>query len=936
MIAIGVDRLRLSLLLILLAAAMPHALCWAEPPADPVEEARKAEQEGRWSEAVAAWENLARSAGTSDSGEDLIRVGGFLRALAATGQVERLDAEAAKALAARPGWDEAVILRAQSLEARGKPEDGVELLKPLAVRSLPAAMERARLLEVIGRRDEAAEIAAGIVKAYKAADAYTVREKVAIGDAARARGDFRGAARMYELAYTDSADYVEARVCLMLLFRDKSQSQLAGDELAALGRVAPRHPDVLLAAARLAALGTDLTRAENAAKAVLAVRPGDPGAASVLARVAMASERPQDALALLAPVLERNPTDREARAFHAAAYYLTADSSGYHREVDRLLEQDPGYLDVFLDLARILEQSRRNDEAIALYRRVLARDPENADALTGMGLLAMREGREDEARGYLERGFKGDSYNIRAFNQLELLDKMDTFAVYPGKRFTLRMEAGPDTLLAPLLEERLGRIYDDLVAKHGWTPPVPTVVEVFPDHEWFSARVTGFPWLGGIPAVCFGHVVAMDSPRTLSGSNNWEQILRHEFGHVLALGMTDKKVPFWFTEGLSVHLEQYPRGLPWDQNLVAAYVDDELVPVDSLTLAFTRPRDFDQRLLAYHESGLIIDDLVARKGWKVIPALLRAFGEGKDLPEALREEAGESYEAFAARGLDVVREHAAALSVWPAASLERVERLKERAPKHKDDARFVEQLALAWIQVEQFDDAAASARRLLALEPDNARARTVLGLVARQKDQPDSARVWLEDAVRSGSRDVPAYLALAEMAAGAGDTAAALAHYAKALEIYPFTSTALQRRAGLFLATGDTAAAIDEYERLIAQDDSQGQPAMDLARLELARGNAEGAARSLEYAVAVLPLDADVEALRGQAYLLEDRDQEAFALFTKARRLDLKSVESMAGMAGYYLKRGDVEEATYFAELALKYAPHHPAALRVLAAAQAW
>ena len=455
--------------------------------------------EGRWNDAVAAWEQAARAAGTGGSAEDLRRVGGFLRALAATGQMERLDAESAKAMAAHPGWDEAAILRARSLEARGKPGDGAELLKPLAARSLPAAMERARLLEVIGRRDEAGEIAAGIVKGYKAADAYTSREKVAIGDAARARGDFQGAARMYELAYTDSADYVEARVRLMLLFRDKSQAQLAGDELEALGKIAPRHPDVLLAAARLAALGTDLARAEHAAQAVLAVRAEDPGAASVLARVAMMSERPQDALALLRPVLERNPTDREARAYSAAACYLSADSSGYHREVKRLLDQDPGYVDVYLDLARILEQSRRNDEAIALYRRVLVREPENADALTGMGLLAMREGREEEARDYLERGFKGDSYNIRAYNQLELLDKMDTFPVFAGKHFTVRVDAGADTLLVPLLEERLNRIYDDWCPSYGWTPPVPTVVEVFPDHEWFSARVTGLPVAGGNP-----------------------------------------------------------------------------------------------------------------------------------------------------------------------------------------------------------------------------------------------------------------------------------------------------------------------------------------------------------------------------------------------------------------------------------------------------
>ncbi len=400
--------------------------------------------------------------------------------------------------------------------------------------------------------------------------------------------------------------------------------------------------------------------------------------------------------------------------------------------------------------------------------------------------------------------------------------------------------------------------------------------------------------------------------------------------------MTDKKVPFWFTEGLSVHLEEFPRGLLWDQNLVAAHVDGELVPVDSLTLAFTRPRDFDQRLLAYHESGLIIDDLVERRGWKVIPALLRAFGEGKSLAEALPDATGESYEDFARHAMEVVRAQAAALPVWPAAGKERVERLEARALLRAEDPGLLEQLAMARLQSGHPEGAATAARRLLALEPRNPRAHALLGLVALAGEQPDSARTWLEEALALGSRDIPAYMALAGMDAAAGDTAAALERYSRAIAVYPLANAALEARARLYLAAQDTAAAVADYRRWIAQDDAAGGAALELARLELARGDAENAARALEFAVTVLPLDADVEALRGQAYLLEDRDREAFDLFTKARRLDLKSVESMVGMARYYLKRGDAEEAAYFAGLALKYMPRHPVALQVLAEAEAW
>ncbi len=135
---------------------------------------------------------------------------------------------------------------------------------------------------------------------------------------------------------------------------------------------------------------------------------------------------------------------------------------------------------------------------------------------------------------------------------------------------------------------------------------------------------------------------------------------------------------------------------------------------------------------------------------------------------------------------------------------------------------MLEQLGMSSIQIGEFGDVADIARSLFAREPANVRAQVMLGLAARQNGQPDSARTWLEGAVAAGSRDIQAYVALAELAVEARDTTGALARYAQALDIYPYLPDAHKARAALFTAAGDTAAAIDDYERLIAQDDAQG------------------------------------------------------------------------------------------------------------------
>jgi tetratricopeptide (TPR) repeat protein len=168
--------------------------------------------------------------------------------------------------------------------------------------------------------------------------------------------------------------------------------------------------------------------------------------------------------------------------------------------------------------------------------------------------------------------------------------------------------------------------------------------------------------------------------------------------------------------------------------------------------------------------------------------------------------------------------------------------------------------------------------------------------------------------------------ALAEQETALGDTASALTRYQRVLELYPEYTPARQARAELLSARGDKNGARQEYRALIQKDGTAGAAAIELARLELNQDDGKDAADALDYAMQVLPLDASVLALRAQSYILLHRSPEAFTLLDRARKLDVRNVEVMVGMASYYLDQGDAEEAVYFANLALKYEPEHPRA----------
>ena len=169
---------------------------------------------------------------------------------------------------------------------------------------------------------------------------------------------------------------------------------------------------------------------------------------------------------------------------------------------------------------------------------------------------------EAAARDYLEEGIRRE---IRSTSAPTTSSSSSTrwrpTRRYTSEHFEIHLKAEDDSLLVPLLHRGSGGGLrgPGSDSTDGNRRSAPSW-RCFPLTTGSAPGSPGFPQVPGIPAVCFGDIIATDSPRTLAGSSNWRDILRHEFGHVLALGMTDKQVPFWFTEGLSVFLEEYPRG----------------------------------------------------------------------------------------------------------------------------------------------------------------------------------------------------------------------------------------------------------------------------------------------------------------------------------------------------------------------------------------
>ena len=338
-----------------------------------------------------------------------------------------------------------------------------------------------------------------------------------------------------------------------------------------------------------------------------------------------------EAVLLADDVLEERPKYLEALVIKAACRYLDDRSDAFEEMAERALALKPDFARLYSETARYSLLVHRYTEAVELYRTALELRPGYSDALLGLGIGLTRIGEEDEGGKVLEKAFKADPYNVRAFNMVELYEKtMPDYEFTEFGDFNLRTHASQqaplELLMPPLIDDAMGVFEEkyDFEAREG------LAVEIYPNPATFGVRSVGLPNISP-HGVCFGRVVIARSPS--DGNFNWRQVIWHELAHVYHIQKANYRVPRWFTEGLAEY-ETNVKDPAWvrhhDQEIVSALRDDDIPSVVELDKRFTQARSYKGILQAYHLSSLVIHYIVVNHGFGAINEMLDGFARDRE------------------------------------------------------------------------------------------------------------------------------------------------------------------------------------------------------------------------------------------------------------------------------------------------------------------
>ncbi len=727
-----------------------------------------------------------------------------------------LRGEPAEAIAALEGGStvRAIRVRAESLAMLGRYDEADAAIEPVVDRML-----RMRI-------DDADDVAEGV-------RALMLRAKIR-GSEGAGGGDFRQMARILARV-RDEQDRLSASARLVEaeLLRDKHNNEEARAAAIEALRFNPRSARAYQILGEIAVDGFAFDGAQQiAAKLDRLARPEgvlawddafSPMAGLVRARARLRQRDPEGAERALDPTLAALPAQREALALQAACAAVAFRYNSMERAIERYEQLSPGTPEALAEVGAALAEARQYDAAPEYLQRAIERLPNWSAPIIELGLLEVQSGRDERARRWLGRAIELDPFNVRASNSLKLVNDLAAFETIESEHFVVRFRPGVDGVLAremlPVLETVHERVAGDGPRSIRHEPDQKTLIELMPDHAWFSVRITGMPQVHTMAAAT-GPVIAMEAPRDGRGQSmgpyDWPRVIQHEYTHTVTLSRTRNRIPHWFTEAAAVYLENAPRDEQTWRLLAAVHAGDRLFDLEKINIAFVRPELPTDRQQAYAQGHWMYQFIAETWGADAPLKLMDRYAVGE--PEA------SAFETVL--GITPV-ELLARFESWAAEDLiEHGMRLPEGVPTIP----------------EMLDQERADAEDPALVQPDEA---FVDRWLAEHPEHPELLGLRAERLVDAGGGVLDA------------ESVAALEAYAAARPVAESPHKQLARHFLVAESDAVRARAIPHLEFLDAREQRSGAYAIELSRLYVWSGDWEPASAKAERATRISPYNAE-------------------------------------------------------------------------------
>jgi predicted Zn-dependent protease len=732
---------------------------------------------------------------------------------------------------------------------------------------------------------------------------------------------------IYEAAVRVDPNCWQAPLLEGRLFLSGYNERSAARELARAQQINPLSPEVLVTLGQADLQAYRLAAGRAKAERALGVNPHYAPAYVLLADLNISDERFDDAKAAAVKAVAENPRDEDALGRLAASCRLLVDPVGAAAAELAALANNPRPATFYSALGERLADRRKYQSAERAFLMAAAADPSRPDAPIGLGMLYMQIGRETEAKTLFDAAFDADPFNVRADNMMKVLRHMASYTSVDSDHFSVTIDPTQDELLGRYMSRYLEKIYPTLTARFGYTPPGKTKIEILKNHQWFSGRTIGLPFVPTVGA-CTGRVVALASPKATRVPFNWARVLTHEVAHVITLQQTEFNIPHWYTEALAVESEGFPRPQEWNKLLLERVPKrTKLLNLDTINLGFIRPKEPDDRQMAYCQAQLYARYMKKRFGddayFKMLTEYHRGLTTERAISAAFHMDKADFEQGYLAYLDDEIKTIRARTSEEPVKFSELERRLKAKP----DDPDLNAQMAYEHFARRDLKEARPFAEKALELKPHHALASYVKAQLLVTIGEDEAALAILEPALDAKQPNEKVIDLLGELKMKAGQLDEAESLYEIARKDDPFRTKWISWLARIHLRQKKNAQFLSDLAMIASFDADNLDVRKALADRHLAAGDAAAAAHWAEECLYITVYDPAVHVLLADAQAAGKKYVEAIEEYQTALELKPRKPNDLkVKLAQAQLDAGRRDAARATLDGVLKADPEHPEA----------